>query len=182
MIVTITACWISVVLQRVDGPEDQLGPVIRRDQADAVGKPQRRDVGFERLDDLQRIGADAHHDDAAHGFASAVPVGGPAPNLRPEANARHVTEPNGRAAGTDRHDALLEVGQCLDVAATAQHVLATGQFEHARADFRVGIAHRSGDIGQREPKADQPLGVDDDLILAFESAERRDFRHAGDRL
>ena len=170
------------VLQRVDGAEDQLRSVVGGDEANTVREAQRGDLGFERLDHLQRIRADAHHDDAAHRLARAVPVGGAATNLRPEADTRHVTEPDGRAARADGHHALLEVRQRLDVAATAKHVLATGQFEHARADFRVGVANRSRDIGQREPEAHEPIGVDDDLILAFESAERRDLRHTGDGL
>ena len=170
------------VLQRVDRAEDQLRSVVGGDQADTVRQTQRGDLGFERLDYLQRIGADAHDDDAAHRLARAVPVGCAATDLRPEAHPRHVAEPDGRAARADRDHALFEIGQRRDVAASAQHVLAAGQFEHTRADFRVGIAHRSGDVGQRESEPHQPIGVDDDLILTFESAEGRHFGHPRDRL
>ena len=164
--------------QGLDGPEDQLRPVVRRDEADTVWKTQRGNLRLERANHLQRIGADAHHHDATDGLAGAVPVGGAAANLRPVAHARDVAEPDGRAARTDRHDALLEILQLLDVAAPAQHVLATGEFEHACAHFRVGIADRSRDVGHREPEAHQPVWVDDDLVLALESTEGGDFRHA----
>ena len=138
---------------------------------------------FERADHLQRVGADAHHDDAADGFARAVPVGGAAADLRPEAHARDVAEPDRACRPAPTVTTLCSrSASVLDVAAPAQHVLAAGQLEHARADFRVGVAHGSRDVGQREPEADQPVGVDDDLVLALESAERGDLRHAGHRL
>ena len=98
MIVTMIACWISVFFKRVDRAEDQLRSVVGRDEADAVRQAQRGDLGLERLDHLERIRADAHHDDAADGLAGAVPVGGAASDLRPEADARDVAEPDGRAA------------------------------------------------------------------------------------
>ena len=74
MIVTMTACWMSV-LQGVDRPQDQLRPVVGRNQAAHLRQPQRRDLLLDGLDHLQRVGADPHHDDATDGFASAVEVG-----------------------------------------------------------------------------------------------------------
>ena len=97
--------------QRLDGPEDQLRAVVRGDEADTVREAQCRNLRFERANHLQRIGADAHDHDATDGFTGAVPVGGAATNLRPEAHTRHVPEPDGRAARTDRHHALLEILQ-----------------------------------------------------------------------
>ena len=72
----------------------------------------------------------------------AVPVCGTAANLRPKAHGRDVAEADGRAARPDRDDALLEIGELLDVAAPAQHVLATGELEHACTHFGVGVADR----------------------------------------
>ena len=112
----------------------------------------------------------------------AVPVRGTAANLRPVADGGHVAEPDGRAAGADRDHALLEILQFLDVAAPAQDVFATGELEHACADFRVGVADRPRDVRHRQPEAHQPIRIDDDLVLPLEAAERRDFRHTGDRL
>ena len=168
--------------QRLDGPEDQLRPVVGGNQPDAIWKAKRGNLGFECADDLQGIRADPHHHDAADRLACAVPVRGPAAHFRPVADGGDVGEPDGRAAGADRDHALLEILQVLDVAAPAQDVFATGELEHACADFRVGVADRPRDIRHRQPEAHQPIRIDDDLVLPFEAADRRDFRHAGDRL
>src|SRR4029434_11004590 len=119
---------------------------------------------------------------APDALAGPVPISGSASNLRPEAHARHVPEPNGRAARTDRHHALLEIPQRLDVAAPAQHVLPTREFEDASAHLRVRIADGSGDVGHRQPETHQLVWVDDDLVLALESPERGDFCDPGDCL
>ena len=167
------------VLQRVDRAEDQLRAIVSGDEAHAVGQPQRRDFPLDRLNNLQGVGANPHHDDTADRLAGAVPVGGAAANLRAVLNGRDVTEADGRASGAERHDALLEIAQVLDVAASAQNELAPGNLEHARADFGVGIADRARDVGERQAVADEPIGVDDNLVLPLEATERGDLGHAG---
>jgi hypothetical protein len=47
------------------------------------------------------------------------------------------------------NDALFEVLERFHVAATAQHELASGHFEHARADLGIGIANSAGDLERR---------------------------------
>ena len=48
MIVTMTACWISVFFRVSIEPEDQLRPVVGRNQVHAFGQPQRRDLAARR--------------------------------------------------------------------------------------------------------------------------------------
>ena len=90
--------------------EDQLGAIVGRDEAHAVGQRAASAICcFERVDHLERVGADAHHDDAADGLAAAVPVRRAAANLGTELHGRDVPQPDRRAAGRHRDDALLEV-------------------------------------------------------------------------
>ena len=145
--------------QGLDGPEDQFRPVVGGNEADAIGQAKRGNLRVECADDLQCIRADPHHHDAADRLPGAVPVRGTAANLRPVADRGHVAEPDGRAAGADRDHALLEILQVLDVAAPAQDVFATGELEHACADFRVGVADRPRDVRHRQPEA-QPTDPD----------------------
>ena len=81
--------------------------------------------------------------------------------------------------GPTRHHALLEVGEVLDVSATPEHVLAAREFEHACTDLRVGVTYRPCNVGDREPEAHESVRVDHDLVLPFESAERRHLGHPG---
>jgi hypothetical protein len=165
--------------QGLDGSEDQFRAVVGED---AIRQAKRGNLGVECADDLQRIRADAHHHDAAHRLPGAVPVRGTAANLRPVADSGYVAEPDGRAAGADCDHALFEILQVLDVAAATQDVFATGEFEHACADFRVGVADRPRNVRHRQPEAHQPIRIDDDLVLSLEAAKRRDFRDTGDGL
>ena len=69
--------------QVVDRPEDQFRPVVGGNEADAIGQAKRGNLRVECADDLQCIGADPHHHDAADRlpvpFQSAAPrrISGP---------------------------------------------------------------------------------------------------------
>ncbi len=65
-----------------------------------AGRKRALDVGdflLEVIDNIQRVLAEAHHHDAAHGFALAVPVGHPAPDFRAEGDTPQVTHQHGHA-------------------------------------------------------------------------------------
>ncbi len=167
------------VRQRGDRAHDQLRSVVGRDESHAVRQPERRDLCLDGPDHLQGVRADAHHHDAAHRLARAVVVGGAAADVRPELHAGDVTQSDRDAARPHRDHALLEIGQVLHVAASAQHVLAAGQFEDAGADFGIGVSHGPGDVAEREAEADETVRVEDDLVLALEPTERGHLRDAG---
>ena len=170
------------VLQGGDGSKDQVGSVVGWDQLHAVRQPQRGDLTLDRLDHLERVRADAHHDDAADRLAGPVEVGRASPDLGTVADGRHVTETDGCAASAHRDNTLLQVLEVLHIPTPTEHVLASGELEDACADFRVRIAHRAREIGQREPKADEPIRIDDDLVLSLEASQRGDLRNADDGL
>src|SRR5436305_833512 len=74
------------------------------------------------------------------------------------------------------------VADLLDVTAPPNHVLAAGDFEEPPADLAVGAANRVGDVGEAQLVSDELVGVDRDLVLLDEPADRGDLGHAGNRL
>ena len=169
-------------LQRLDRAEDQPRAIIGRDQAHALWEGQARDLLLDRVDDRERVRSDPHDHDPADGLAARVVVGSPAADLRPELGAGDVTEADRRATGADGDDARLEVRELLHIAASAEHILAAGELEHARADLGVRVADRPRDVAEREPEDREPFGVEDDLVLPLEAAQRRDLGDPGHRL
>jgi hypothetical protein len=81
------------------------------------------ELGLDPADDVERVLALAHHDDAADHVALAVEIGDTAPHLRPERHLGDVLDLDRRATGGGQHE-LLDVLDALDVAAAAHHVLA----------------------------------------------------------
>ncbi len=89
----------QLVLQGVQGAQDEIGAVVGRDHLDAR-RQAHREVGELRLhpaDDVQRVLAVPHDDDAADRVALAVEVGGATPRFRPELDRRHVAHPQRHA-------------------------------------------------------------------------------------
>ena len=73
---------------------DQLGAVVDRHDLDAARQPgaQRRQLGLDRGDRVERVLARTHHDDAAGGFAFAVELADAAAHVRAELDARDIAE------------------------------------------------------------------------------------------
>ena len=98
-----------------------------------------------------------------------------------------VFVPRHRTSGPEfpkaRHNVLLLCGQHVHpywLGGRRGPVTRTGYnvaLGYARAHFRVGIAHGACDIGERQAEANEPVRIDDDLILTFETAEGGHFGH-----
>ena len=75
-------------------------------------------------------------------------------------------------------DDVFDVLDLFDVAASANVVLSGCNLEDFAA--RVGVAHldRADDVAQRNVVSDQRIWIEIDLILLYESADRRDFGDA----
>src|SRR5215467_6423090 len=79
-------------LQILDGPEDQLGTVIRRDNLHA-GRQAFFDVMellFYLADEPKSVFALAHYDDTRHGVSGSVPVGDTPADVRSQGHVSDV--------------------------------------------------------------------------------------------
>src|SRR5690606_16905158 len=115
---------------RPDGLADQPAPVVLGHDLDA-GREAGRELGDPRLhraDGPLRVLARAHHHDAADDLALTVDVGDAAPDVRAEADRRHVADGDRRAALGLQHD-LADVGLAAQVAPAAHDVLALAELE-----------------------------------------------------
>src|SRR5581483_10260674 len=137
------------------------------------------DFLFDGIDDGQRVLAVTHHDDAANDFAASVELGHPAPDIAAEMDGRYIFQIDWRAILDFEHD-VLDVLDLFDVAAATDVILGGGDLECFAA--HIGIAHldRVDDVAERDVVSDQRVGIEIDLVLLHESADRRDFRHAFD--
>ena len=85
----------DLFLQRGDGADDQIGPVVRGDDFHA-GRKRRLDIlfdlCFDPLYDVEDIFPEPDDDDAAGDFALAVKVRNSTPYLRPELDVGYVLE------------------------------------------------------------------------------------------
>ena len=91
---------------------------------------------FDALDHVERVGAEALQNDPARDLALAVQFGEAAALVRPELDPRDVPHPKGRAVVGLQDDAL-NVGDALQVAATADHELELGELDRSTAHIRV---------------------------------------------
>ena len=79
-------------------------------------------------------------------------------------------------------DNLLQVLHRLRIAPAPDHVLGPGELQQPTTDFLVAGTDRLDDGGQRHVVGEEPVGVDRDLVLLHEAADRRDFCYAGNAL
>ena len=133
-------------------------------------------------DDVQRVLAVAHDDDAADRVALAVEVADAAPRLRPELDRRHVAYPERHARGLGAQDDVAEVVERPRVAADPHHVLGAAPLDEPPAALVVRGLHRRHDLADRDAVGGQPVRVDDDLHLLDVAADRGDLGDAGDAL
>jgi hypothetical protein len=92
--------------QVADGALDQLGAVIDRHDLGARRQPGRDlgDLGLDVGDHVERVLAEARHDDAGGDLALAVQLGDAAPLGRHQLDAGDVAHPHRRAALGLQHD------------------------------------------------------------------------------
>ncbi len=166
-------------LERVDGAIDQVRAVIHRVDGDAL-RQARRDFGepiLDVLDDGERVLAEALQHDAGDDFALAIQFGDAAALVRRELDARHIAQQHRHAAFV-LDDDLLEIGEALDVAASAHHEFGFGEFDGAAADVDVARSQRIADFRQRDAERLQPARIDHHAVLLDEAADAGDFGDA----
>ena len=168
------------VLQVVDGCEDQVGAVVGGHDLDARGQAgfDLFQLGLDALDDPQRVLALPHDDDAGDHFALAVEIGDAAAHVGAERHGADVAHQDGHArrAGPERD--VRQIAGGVGIAAAAHHVFAAGEFHQPPAHVVVAAAHRRDHFRDRNAVGRQAVGIDVDLILPHEAAERRHFRDA----
>ena len=160
----------------VDRFLDQIGAVVDRHHLHA-GRQSRLDLPKLRLDarnDVERILAVAHHDNAGDGFAVAVEVSRTSAQLGTEHDVADVFDADRRAALGGGERDVPEVGCRLRVAVAAHHVLGAAEFNHASADVVVASADRLDHAADRQAVRPQSVGIDVHLVLPHVAAKRRD--------
>ena len=133
--------------QRFDGPLDQVGAVVDGDDAHVLGQARGHFLDFflDVGDDGEGVLTEALQGDAADHLALAVELGEPPTLVRSQLDAGHVAQQDrGQALGLE--DDLLEVGDPLQVAAAAHHVLGLGHLDDAPAEVAVVLADRVHDL------------------------------------
>ncbi len=172
------------VAQRRDRVADEAGAVVGDDHLDPLGQALLHlgQARLDRVDDVERVLAVAHHHDAAGHLALAVELDQAAPDVGAERDVGHVAHEDRDAAGADPQRDQLEVLLLLDVAAAADDVLVAGDLDDAPADVLVGAADRGDDLADRDAVGQQLVRVEVDLVLLDEAADGADLGHAGHAL
>ncbi len=167
------------VLERVERAVNQFAAVIKGFDADARRQARRnlRNLGFHVADDLHRVFAGAHDNDAADGFVPAD-VKRAAPEIAADLHGRHVLEINRRAAAL-RQDDVLQIRIGIDEADAAHDKFHPVFLNHLAADVQIALLYGVHDHLHRHVHRAHPQRRDINLILPHESADARDFRHAG---
>ena len=141
----------EVALERVNRLVDQPGAVVGGYDLNA-GRQRGRDLlelGLDPVDDVERVHAVAHHHDAADGFAFSLPVGRAAPHVGTEGDGAKIAHQDRRAVlGGDRN--IFEIGERVQIAEAADHVLGAIHLQHVSAHLIGALPHavdhgRSGD-------------------------------------
>ncbi len=164
------------------GALDQRRAVVADFDGHVVWQPclELREPRLDPLDRLERIGAGAHDDDAAYGLALAVPLREPAPDLRADRDVGDLTQEDRSATGAEPEHDSLEILDAAYVAAPAHHQLGLAALDHASADIGVRALDGPLDRLQRDAVGPHLQRVDLHLILADETADRRDLCDAFD--
>ncbi|GBC78534.1 hypothetical protein HRbin08_02030 [bacterium HR08] len=172
-------------LQRRDGAQDQVRPIVGRDDLHPFGEGAL-DLGQARLhalDDLQRVLPIPHDHDAADGLPLSIQLGDAATNVRSQSDRAQMFHQDGRPRlRIDPHDDVLDVLEGSDVTATAHHVLPPGELDEPPPHVVVPPPNRAHDGLQRDAIGEQGIGVEIHLILPDEAANGSDFGHPWHRL
>src|SRR5262249_59969061 len=120
------------------------------------------------LDDRKSVLAKALERDAGDHLALAVQLGNAAPFIGGELHAGDVREQHGYALVRFDYD-LLEIGQVLDVAASAHRVLGLRHLDGTSADIHVAFADDISDVRERDAERLQAPRIDDDAVLLDEA-------------
>ena len=165
--------------QGLDGRQDQVGPVIDRDDLHPLGQALRDglDLGLGIVDHVERIGAHPLQHDAAGDLALAIQLSDAPALVGHDLDPRHIAQKDRDAAfGADRDH--LQIGDAVQIAAPAHHELELRQLDRAPAGVHVAGRNRLADLGQGDAKRPHPHRIDGDRVLLHEAADAGDFRHA----
>ena len=169
----------QLLAQRRDRALDQIAAIVGRHDPDPFG--QRRfdllDFLFDAVNDIERVLAVAHHYDSADGFAASVQFGDTTPNVAAEMHSGDVLQINRRPV-LDFEDNVLDVLDFLNVATAAHVIFRARDLENFAAD--IGVAHFDGvnHLGERNVVSNERVWIEIDLVLFYETTDRRDFGHA----
>ena len=170
--------------ERVDRGLDQLGAVVRDQNLDTLRK-SGLELGQPCLhgaDHPQRVLAVAHDDDSADHLPFAVELDQAATHVRADLHGRDVFQVDrGTRIAHPQRDAA-QVFDVTHVAAAADRVLVSRELDGAATRVFVRLPHRSDHILDRDLEGQQAVGVDLNLVLAYEAADRGDLGNAGNAL
>src|ERR1051326_5833313 len=134
---------------------------------------------LDAIDDLQRVLSLPHDHDPGNNFAVSIQVGDSPAQVRSQHHLAYILDSN-RCAGFAGHQCdILEILHGLGRAASAHHVFSAAELQQAAADLTVPAAHRLDHTVDGNSVGLQTAGVDIDLILLPEAAQRSNFSHAG---
>src|SRR5947208_7208684 len=170
------AFFDQLLTQCGDGAANQVAAIVNRHDAH-TGRQRRLDLFnflFYGVDDVERVLAVTHHHDAANDFAAPIEFGHAAPDVAAMVDVSNILQVNRRAVFDFEND-VLDVLNLFDVAATADVVLGRGDLENLAA--HVGVTHldRVDHVAERDVVSDESVWIEIDLVLLYESADRRDF-------
>ena len=129
-------------------------------------------------DDLARILAGAHDDDASDDFAT-IDIQGAAPKIPAKLYRGHLLEQDRHALANLQRD-LLDVGDALDKAGAADHEFHPAFLDGLAADVEVALRHRRHDLVECHIERPHLLRGDLDLVLPDESADAADLGDSRD--
>src|ERR1035438_7389365 len=136
---------------------------------------------LDTLNHLQRVLSLAHDDNAGDGLTCPVPIRHAAADVGTECHVTHVRDADGDAAGASGKYDLADVVGRLGVAAAAHHVLGAAEFHQPATDVTIAAAHRRHYLADGNVERLKLVGIDVDLVLPYESAQRGDLGDAGNR-
>ena len=169
-----------LIAERINGPVDQLRPVIGGDDL----HPFRQrgldlfDLLLYAFNDRQHVLAESNDHDPAHGLTLAVEVRHAAPDLGAELDRADVPEQDRRPLPVSTDSDLLDVRLVLDISAAADHVFAARPLHDPALDIAVAPPDRLHHLHERQMVGQEPVGVNGDLVLLHEPAYARDFGNA----
>ena len=108
----------------------------------------------------------------------AVQVRHAAANVRPDFHLAHVLHAHRNAPGRRAQHDVADIARGLGVAAAPHHVLGAAELHQPPTDIVVARPHRLHHFFDRHAVRLELHGVDIDLVLAHETAQRRHLRYA----
>ena len=174
----------QLVLEIVHRAFDQAAAVVGRHDFHALGQSglELRKLLAHPLDDLQRVFAVAHHDDAAGHLALAVQLGEPAPQLGAQVHIGHVLHIDGRAVRIHADGDVADVVDGLDVAQRPHHEFALRHLDQAAADIVVAAPDGVLHLRERDVVEGQLVRIHFHLVLLHIAAHAGNLGDAGHRL